>query len=164
MALKRLPSVLGTFAAFGCVSNGIVAGGQPYAQQMMPAVNRGDLQHQYDVAFEELLRRPTDLNVLFRFASLASQTGDLEGAVSALEQMLLVQKDLPQVRLELGVLYYRLHSYEVARAHIEVALKFPSLPAEVRARGEQLLSQIMEEQKHDISHFYRPGARNSDFP
>ena len=57
--------------------------------------------------------------MLFRFAALAAQTGDLEGAISALERMLLINPDLPRVRLELGVLYYRLGSYEVARTYLE---------------------------------------------
>ena len=71
---------------------------------------------EYDAAFQEMLRKPSDLDVLFKFAMIASKTGDLEGAISALERMLLVDPDLPRVRLELGVLYYRLGSFEVARS------------------------------------------------
>ncbi len=89
-----------------------------------------------------MLSKPANLDVLFRFASLASQTGDLEGAISALERMLLINPDLPRVRLELGVLYYRLGSYEVARTYLESALKSPSLPADVRASAEEYLAQI----------------------
>ena len=49
-----------------------------------------------------MIRQPANLDVLFRFASVASQTGDLEGAISALERMLLINANLPRVRLELG--------------------------------------------------------------
>jgi Flp pilus assembly protein TadD len=73
--------------------------------------------------------------VLFKYASLASQTGDLEGAISTLERMLLINADLPRVRLELGVLYYRLASYEVARTYLETALKSPNIPPDVRSRA-----------------------------
>ena len=41
----------------------------------------------------------------------------LRRAISALERMLLVNPDLPRVRLELAVLYYRLGSFEVV-AHL----------------------------------------------
>ena len=89
---------------------------------------RAICDRQYDEAFQEMLRQPADLDVLFRFAAVASQTGDLEGAISALERMLLINPNLPRVRLELGVLYYRLGSYEVARTYLEGALKSPTMP------------------------------------
>jgi hypothetical protein len=77
-----------------------------------------DSKSEYDAAFQAMLRHPADLDVLFRFATIASRTGDLEGAISALERML--NPDLPRVRLELGVLYYRLawptHDAGVSRA------------------------------------------------
>jgi len=111
----------------------------------------GDLERQYDAAFQEMLLQPANLDVLFKFASLASQTGDLEGAVSALERMLLINPDLPRVRLELGVLYYRLGSYEVARTYLESALKSPNLPAEVRSRAERFMADVVSKEKP--SHF-----------
>ncbi|HYD06982.1 MAG TPA: tetratricopeptide repeat protein, partial [Reyranella sp.] len=114
--------------------------------------SKADLEQQYDAAFQEMLRKPADLDVLFKFAALASQTGDLEGAISALERMLLINPDLPRVRLELGVLYYRLKSYEVARTYLEGALKSPNLPADVRNRAEQFMAQIASQQK--VSQFH----------
>ena len=94
-----------------------------------------------------MLRRPADLDVLFKFAGLATQTGDLEGAVSALERMLVINSDLPRVRLELGVLYYRLGSYEVARTYLEVVLKSVNLPADVRARAEKFMAQVLNRRR-----------------
>jgi tetratricopeptide (TPR) repeat protein len=107
----------------------------------------GDLGRQYDAAFQEMLRQPANLDVLFKFASLASKTGDLEGAISALERMLLIDNDLPRVRLELGVLYYRLGSYEVARTYLESAQKSPHLPPDVRSRAEQFMAHVQNQQK-----------------
>ena len=106
-----------------------------------------DLQRQYDEAVQEMLRQPANLDVLFKFASLASQTGDLEGAVSALERMLLINPELPRVRLELGVLYYRLGSYEVARTYLASALKSPNLPPEVRSRADQFMAEVVSKEK-----------------
>src|SRR4051794_8573896 len=108
------------------------------------ATSKAELDRQYDAAFQEMLQRPSDLDVLFKFAAIAGQTGDLEGAISALERMLLINADLPRVRLELGVLYYRLKSYEVARTYLESALKSPNVPPEVRTRAEQFLAQIVD--------------------
>ena len=36
------------------------------------------LKQEYDEAFQETMRKPADLDVLFRFAGLATQIGDLE--------------------------------------------------------------------------------------
>ncbi|WP_170920709.1 tetratricopeptide repeat protein [Enhydrobacter aerosaccus] len=93
------------------------------------------------------MKQPANLDVLFRFATIASQTGDLEGAVSALERMLLISPDLPRVRLELGVLYYRLGSFEVARTYLEGALKSPNLPPDVRKRAEEFMTQVVNQER-----------------
>ncbi|HEY2873247.1 MAG TPA: tetratricopeptide repeat protein [Reyranella sp.] len=124
----------------------------PAAQATPAAASKGDLGKQYDAAFQEMLQQPANLDVLFKFASVASQTGDLEGAISALERMLLINPNLPRVRLELGVLYYRLKSYEVAREYLQGALKSPSVPSDVRAKAEQFIAQIDNQQQ--ASHFH----------
>ncbi len=145
--LRHFGRLLGILAA--CVGAGVLfaaAAPAAWAQADAP-VAKGDLDRQYDEAFQEMLRQPANLDVLFRFASIASQTGDLEGAISALERMLLINGSLPRVRLELGVLYYRLGSYEVARTYLDGALKSPNLPDDVRSRAEQFMAQIEKQQK-----------------
>ena len=107
-----------------------------------PVVASSALEQEYDAAFQEMLRQPANLDVLFKFAAVANKTGDLEGAISALERMLLIDNDLPRVRLELGVLYYRLASYEVARTYFNEALKSPTVPPDVRVKAQEYLSQV----------------------
>jgi tetratricopeptide (TPR) repeat protein len=136
LVLSVVQRLLAVLILVMCVSGPAQVGAQTPAS---PA----DLEKQYDTAFQETLRKPADLDVLFRFATLATQTGDLEGAISALERMLLINPDLPRVRLELGVLYFRLGSYEVARTYLEAMLKSPSLPPEVREKAEQFMSEIL---------------------
>jgi Tetratricopeptide repeat len=99
-------------------------------------------EREYEAAFQEMLRKPADLDVLFKFATIAIKTGDYEGAISALERMLLVNPDLPRVRLELAVLYYRLGSFEISRTYLEAVLASPGLQAEVRTRAEQYLAEV----------------------
>lgn len=117
-----------------------IVGVHPAIAQQTQAVSP-QLEAEYDAAFQDMLQKPSDLDVLFKFATIAAKTGDLEGAISALERMLLVDPDLPRVRLELGVLYYRLGSFEVARSYFEVTLKSASLPPDVKARAEQFLAE-----------------------
>jgi tetratricopeptide (TPR) repeat protein len=126
----------------------LIAAPTAFAQpvQLSQASPSSDLQRQYDAAFEQMVRQPDNLEVLFKFATLASQTGDLEGAISALERMLLVDPNLPRVRLELGVLYFRLGSYEVARTYLSAAAASPSAPPEVRSRAQEYLAEAEKRQ------------------
>jgi Uncharacterized enzyme of heme biosynthesis len=147
---NRLTRLLGILAV--CGGMGVWSLAAPPAHAQATAVAKSDLERQYDEAFQEMMRKPADLDVLFKYASLASQTGDLEGAISALERMLLIDPNLPRVRLELGVLYYRLKSYQVAQTYLEGALKSPNVPPDVRSRAEQFLAQIVSQQQ--ASHFH----------
>ena len=57
---------------------------------------------EYDAAFQAMMEEPTDLERTFHFASIARGVGDFEGAVGALERMLIYNPDLPVVHWELA--------------------------------------------------------------
>lgn len=110
-----------------------------------------DQRTAYDAAFQETLRKPADPPTLIRFAEAAVRVGDLEGAISALERLLLIEGDQPRVRLELGLLYHRLGSYEVARSYLEGARTSARATQEVRARAEQGIAEV--DRVHGTSRF-----------
>ena len=91
----------------------------PPTQSAMPAGDPSAVQALYDTAFQETLRKPADPATLVSFAEIAISIGDLEGAISALDRLLLIDGDQPDVKLELGVLYFRLGSFEAARSYLE---------------------------------------------
>ena len=97
---------------------------------------------EYDRAFQAMLSDPGNLDKTFAYADAAIKAGDLEGAVAALERMLFVNPNLPRIRLELGVLYFRLGSYEAARSYLNSAVEAPDTPPEVRAKVESFLAEI----------------------
>ena len=114
-------------------------------------------QERYNAAFQEMLRSPGDMDILFRYAALATAVGDYEGAISALERMLVLNPNLPQVRLELGVLYYRIGSYLVARSYLDGVRKTEGAPPEVRGRAEQFLAETnrqLTESKFIVEAFF----------
>ena len=117
-----------------------------FAQTTVLPAAATERERAYDDAFQEMMRQPSNLDVLFKFATVAAQTGDLEGAISALERMLLIDPDLPRIRLELGVLYYRLGSYEIARTYLETTLQSAAISPEVRSRAQQFLAEIEKRQ------------------
>ncbi|MDH4412061.1 MAG: tetratricopeptide repeat protein [Rhizobium sp.] len=85
---------------------------------------------------------PDDLDAAFDYAALSSQAGDLEGAISTLERMLIYAPGLPRLQLELGVLYYRLGAYETARQYFNGAKTSGDVPPEVSAKVDQYLAAI----------------------
>jgi tetratricopeptide (TPR) repeat protein len=93
----------------------------------------------YDKAFQATLEKPSDPETLARFADLAVKVGDIEGAISALERLLLIDANQPEVKLELGVLYYRLGSKEAALTYLEGARSSPEASPQVRDRAEEFL-------------------------
>lgn len=93
----------------------------------------------YQASFRETLRKPSDPATLIAFAELAIKIGDLEGAISALDRLLLIDGDQPDVKLELGVLYFRLGSFEAARTYLaEVRFSRRASPV-LKARAEEFL-------------------------
>ena len=113
----------------------------PVLLLMMSSMVRGDdaesLRQSYDQAFQEMYKDIGNRDKTFQFAELAAQVGDLEGAIAALERMLLLDPNLPTVRMQLGVLYLRLESYGMARAYLREVQTTDEVPAEVRDAAEK---------------------------
>ena len=87
---------------------------------------------------------PSDLDLATKFVELAIAVGDLEGAIAALERMLIFEPDLPQVRMELGLLYFRLESLDQASVYLRSVLEEESLPDDIRNQVEVALKEIRE--------------------
>ena len=108
------------------------------------------LQARKDALFQEMLRDPANLDIAFAYADLSARLGDYEAAVSALERMLLFNPNLPRVDLELGALYFRMGSFDLARDYFKKALAARP-PKAVRARVAAYLGQIAAIERR--SHF-----------
>ena len=100
-----------------------------------PATPEAQVRAAYDAAFQQSMDKPSDPEVLAKFAELAVQVGDIEGAISALDRLLLINADQPDVKLELGVLYYRLGSIEAARTYLEGARTSSQASNETKERA-----------------------------
>jgi tetratricopeptide (TPR) repeat protein len=111
-----------------------------YAQDLTPS-ERAELQAKEDQLFQRSLRDPGNLDIAFAYADAAAKLGDNEAAVSALERMLLFNPNLPRVQLELGALYFRMGSYDSARAYFERAAA-ANPPADVMERIQAYLAEI----------------------
>lgn len=95
----------------------------------------------YDRAFQDSLRRPIDPPTLVRYAEAALKIGDLEGAIAALERLLLVDAENPEVQLELGVLYFRLGSMEAAKSYLQTVSGSRRASAEQKAKANSFIKE-----------------------
>ena len=91
-----------------------------------------ELREAYDTAFQAMYQDPADLDKATSYIELAIAIGDLEGAVAALEMMLIFEPDLPQVRMDLGFLYIQLGSPGMAQAYLSDVLLETALPDDAR--------------------------------
>ena len=115
------------------------------AQNVAPSISDPDrlelIKEKQQAVFEQLFEDPTNLSLLFEYANLSILVGDLEAAIGVFDQMLVYDPELPRIRLELGVLYYRLGAYALAKTYLESVGKFDP-PLEVQARVDDLLKSI----------------------
>jgi hypothetical protein len=91
-----------------------------------------DPRTEADILFKRILVKPDDLDATFRYSQIETSLGNYEAAIGALERMLFYNPNLPRVKLELGVLYYRLRSYEMARSYFNGAVAAKDTPQDVR--------------------------------
>jgi tetratricopeptide (TPR) repeat protein len=137
----------GSFFGLGLIA-ALLAAGATQAQEGDTA----KLQRQFDAAFSAMLTDPADLDKTFFYAETAIKIGDFEAAISALERMLLYNPDLPRIRLELGVLYFRLGSYTIARSYLTGAVAGENVPDDVKANVAKFLAEIDKRQsRHNFA-------------
>ena len=109
--------------------------------------------------FQGILAQPSNFNNALQYATLAPSS-DIESAISTYEQLLFYNPNLAGVRFELGVLYYRLGSYEMARGYFASALKMKDMTPALRQRTEDLIAAIDKQLKPDqFSGYVQSGLR-----
>ena len=93
------------------------------AQNVAPTISDPQalqaIEQKKEEVFKQLFKDPTNLSLLFEYANLSIIVGDLEGAIGVFEQMLIYDSALPRIRLELGVLYFRLGAFALANNYLK---------------------------------------------
>jgi hypothetical protein len=124
--------------------------------QTAAAVVQGD----YDALFKQMFQNPSNLEISFKFAEQAAARGDYEAAIGALERMLFFNPNLPRVKLELGVMYFKLGSWDLARGYFQDAIVGAGVPDDIRAQVNAYLAEIARRQApYEFSAFLHAGAR-----
>lgn len=93
------------------------------------------------VTYEDVLTRPDDIDLNFAFAQGQIQRGELRGAAATLERILLINPDLPRVRLLYAIVLYRLDNIDEAERELQAVRSF-DMPVSLRAELDRYLEQI----------------------
>lgn len=137
-----------------------LAAAQGAVAQQPKLVDDPALKQQHDMLFAQVLKDPANVDTSFRYSEVATKLGDYEAAIGALERIIFYNPNLPRVRLELGLLYFRLGSYEMARSYFESAISAADTPVEVRNRVAGFLTEIERRvQTTQLSFFGQTGLR-----
>jgi tetratricopeptide (TPR) repeat protein len=156
---RALPVLEGIEDCLSVIALAVLSMPGEAAAQAAASEDAASLQAQKDALFQRMLRDPANLDVTFKYADVAARLGDYEAAVSALERMLLFNPDLPRVQLELGVLYFRMGSYGLARDYFDRAAA-ANPPPEIRGRLDQYMAEIEKgEPRHRLSGYFFSGVQ-----
>ncbi len=108
----------------------------------MAQTSKAALRTYQTTLFEAMSRDPQNLDIMFEYAGISARIEDYEAAISTLERMLIFNENLPRVRLELGVLYFRIGSYAVAERYFAAVVQADDIPEAVRARVATFRKEI----------------------
>ena len=100
------------------------------------------LQRQADEAFRNVLQNPTDFAATGTYVDLLVRAGNYEGAIAALERLMVVPGAPASLRIQVAQLYGALKSFAMAEAMLSQVLAEPGLSAADKAQAETLLGQV----------------------
>lgn len=114
-----------------------------------------------DQLFQQMVRNPGNHEITFAYVKVATERGDYEAAIGALERLLFYNPKLTRVKYELGALYFRLGSYEMARRYFKEALASPDIDPITKERVETYLPDTEKQlQPSRFSGFAQTGIRS----
>ncbi|HXW72197.1 MAG TPA: tetratricopeptide repeat protein [Methylocella sp.] len=102
-----------------------------------------------DPLFEPMLKKPADFDAAAQYAVSTAKAGDLEASIGALERLLFFNPQLARVRFEIGALYFRLGSFEMARGYFETAQNSADATDELKQRAQEYILVIDQKLQPD---------------
>ncbi|MES2584155.1 MAG: hypothetical protein V4627_15640 [Pseudomonadota bacterium] len=116
-------------------------------------------------AFQEVIGKAGSVEAHSKYASLLVRSGNFEGGIAALES-LLISPDAPaSIRVELGVLYFRLGSYAISETYLRAAIEDPRLDPQQKSQAESLLREVVRRnQRSHLSGSLTLGVRTQSNP
>lgn len=99
------------------------------------------LRPEREVTYGDVLANPDNVDINFAYAQIQIARGDVRSAAATLERILLINPDLPRVRLLYAIVLYRLDNLDEAERELR-EVRLLEMPASLRAELERYLEQI----------------------
>lgn len=99
-------------------------------------------EQRLDQLYNELLANPGDVDKTLAYAELAVELGDYEAAIPPLERLLLKNPNSNKLKLELGIMYYLLGSYDTAKTYLLEVKNSGNAPRDFVAQADTYLSKM----------------------
>jgi hypothetical protein len=91
------------------------------------------------LAYDAVLSDPGDLGKTFAYAEKLIDERNFESAAAVLERLAIRYPQQAEIRLELGVMYYRLNSPQMAKSEFERVLAMSTASDEIRRKASEFL-------------------------
>jgi hypothetical protein len=91
------------------------------------------------LAYDAVLSDPGDLGKTFAYAEKLIDERNFESAAAVLERLAIRYPQQAEIRLELGVMYYRLNSPQMAKTEFQRVLAMPTATDEIRRKASEFL-------------------------
>jgi hypothetical protein len=102
-----------------------------------------------DGLFRTVLNKPSNLLATSQYAVQTERLGDLEASIGSLERLLFFNPKLCRVRYEVGTLYFRLGSFEMARGYFQTVLGCAEASQDMQDRAQEFLGVIEKRLQSD---------------
>jgi len=104
--------------------------------------DRAVIQQEFDATFYQMLKNPSDESIALRYSALAEALGDYEAAIPPLERLLILNPERMDLKLRAGKMYYRLKSYDMAKAYMKEIMQSDQATIEQKKQAKEHLDEI----------------------
>lgn len=108
------------------------------------ARDKAAVKAEFHKAFDVMYAHPGDVDAAMKYSALAVELNDYEAAIPPLERLLMMNPALPEVRLQVGTLYYLLNSFDNATLQLELVINDKTATPELVAKANSTLNKIKE--------------------
>ncbi len=116
-------------------------------------------------AFRDVIANAGSVEAHTKYAALLVRSGNFEGGIAALEGLLVAQDAPARIRVELGVLYFRLGSYGISETYLRAAIDDSRLDTQQKRQAESLLHEVVSRnQRSQLSGSLMLGVRSQTNP
>jgi tetratricopeptide (TPR) repeat protein len=100
-----------------------------------------------DVTYKQILADPDNIDLNYRYARKQVRLGELKGASATLERILMLDPNLPSIRMFFAVVLYRMDNLSESEREFKT-LEEQNPPADVRAEADKYLKMIGKRKKN----------------